>query len=191
MEYAPAKTGKLIMDQALSAWSGSYQDFKPASEIFVVDDDETMRELLEATLAPEGFPVTSFADGDSFLRAASTRLPLCVFLDVVMPRRSGLDVLKELRARQYSTPIFLMSARDDAPTIVEAMKNGAQDYIRKPFDNHAPALRVRDAVQVWSCREQKKTALDLQPSQADEWFRLSPGEKEMLSLMRLMDGACR
>jgi FixJ family two-component response regulator len=176
------------MDQAWTAWGGGYQDFKPASEIFVVDDDENMRDLLEATLAPEGFPVTSFEDGDSFLRAASTRLPICVFLDVVMPKRSGLEVLKELRARQFSTPIFLMSARDDAPTIVEAIKNGAHDYIRKPFDPHAPASRVRDAVQVWSCRRQKKSTLEPQPSEADEWFRLSPAEKEMLSLMRLMDG---
>jgi two-component system, LuxR family, response regulator FixJ len=174
------------MDHALTAWGGSYQDIKPASEIFVVDDDENMRDLLAAILAPEGFPVTSFQDGDTFLRAASTRLPLCVFLDVVMPRRSGLDVLKELRARQYSTPIFLMSARDDTPTIVEAIKNGAHDYIRKPVDHHALALRVREAVQVWSCREQKKSVLDLQPSQADEWFRLSSSEREMLSLMRLM-----
>jgi two-component system, LuxR family, response regulator FixJ len=179
------------MDQALTAWSESYQDFKPASEIFVVDDDEDMRDLLEATLAPEGFPVTSFADGDSFLRAASSRLPICVFLDIVMPRRSGLEVLKELRARQFSTPIFLMSARDDTQTVVEGIKHGALDYIRKPFDRQAPVLRVRDAVQVWSCREQKKSTLDLQPSEADEWFRLSPHEKEMLSLMRLMDGVCR
>ena len=179
------------MDQALTAWDASYQDFKPANEIFVVDDDENTRDLLEATLAPEGYPVTSFPDGDTFLRAASTRLPLCVFLDIVMPRRSGLEVLKELRARQFSTPIFLMSARDDAPTIVEGMKSGAQDYIRKPFDRQAPALRVRDAVQVWSCRGQIKSTLDPQPIEADEWFRLSPSEKEMLSLMRLIDGVCR
>lgn len=179
------------MDQALTAWAESYQDFKPAREIFVVDDDEDVRDLLEAALAPEGFPVTSFPDGDSFLRAAGTRLPLCVFLDIVMPRRSGLEVLKELRARQFSTPIFLMSARDDTPTVVEGIKNGALDYIRKPFDRQAPALRVRDAVQVWSCREQTRSTLDLHPGESDEWFRLSPGEKEMLSLMRLMDGVCR
>jgi FixJ family two-component response regulator len=179
------------MDQALTAWGASYQDIKPASEIFVVDDDESMRDLLEAALAPEGFPVTTFADGDSFLRAASARLPLCVFLDIVMPRQSGLEVLKELRARQFSTPIFLMSARDDTPTVVEGIKHGAQDYIRKPFDRQAPALRVRDAVQVWSCREQTKSPLDLHHGETDEWFRLSPSEKEVLSFMRLMDGACR
>jgi two-component system, LuxR family, response regulator FixJ len=179
------------MDQALTAWDSTYQDFKPANEIFIVDDDENVRDLLEATLAPEGYPVTSFADGDLFLRATSSRLPLCVFLDIVMPRRSGLEILKELRARQFSTPIFLMSARDDTPTVVEGIKNGAQDYIKKPFDREAPALRVRDAVQVWSCRRQRKSTPDLQPIEADEWFRLSPGEKEMLSLMRLMDGVCR
>jgi FixJ family two-component response regulator len=179
------------MDQALTARAPSYQDIKPASEIFVVDDDENMRDLLEAVLAPEGFPVTTFADGESFLRAASARLPLCVFLDIVMPRRSGLEVLKELRTRQFSTPIFLMSARDDTPTVVEGIKYGAQDFIRKPFERQAPALRVRDAVQVWSCREQTKNPLDLHQGEVDEWFRLSASEKEMLSLMRLMDGACR
>jgi two-component system, LuxR family, response regulator FixJ len=121
------------MLQELIPWSGSYQDVRPTAEIFVVDDDEHMRDLLAAALAPEGFPVTSFEDGDSFLEAAGTRVPVCVFLDVVMPRRSGLEVLKELRARQYWTPIILISARDDAQMVVEAMKNGAHDYLRKPF----------------------------------------------------------
>src|ERR1700689_5022394 len=99
------------MDNEPFAWGGTYQNAKPAQEIFVVDDDEGMGGLLVAALPPEGFPVTSFEDGDSFLRAASTRVPICVFLDVVMPRRSGLEILRELRNRQFWTPIFLISAR--------------------------------------------------------------------------------
>jgi two-component system, LuxR family, response regulator FixJ len=149
----------MTMHQTLTSWDaihqGPKQGPKLASEIFVVDDDEDMRDMLEASLAPEGFPVSSFADGDAFLRATSTRLPLCVFLDVVMPRRSGLEVLEELRARQNWMPIYLMSARHDSPTMLEAMRNGADDYIRKPFDRHAPVMRVRAAVEAWSCREQK------------------------------------
>jgi FixJ family two-component response regulator len=179
------------MDQTLISLGGGYQGPKPADEIFVVDDDENMRDVLEATLAPEGFRVTGFEDGDSFLQAASTRLPLCVFLDVVMPRRSGLEILKELRARQYRTPIFLMSARDDAPTVVEGMRNGAYDYMTKPFDRHSPILRVRDAVEVWSAREQKASVWMLQPSPDDEWVRLAPHERDALSLMRLMDTICK
>jgi DNA-binding response OmpR family regulator len=179
------------MNQILTPSGGSYQDRKPASEIFVVDDDENMRDLLEATLAPEGYAVTSFPDGDSFLSAAGTRLPLCVFLDVVMPRRSGLEVLKELRARQYWTPVILMSARDDTPTVVEAIKSGAHDYPRKPFDRDATVVRVRDAIEAWSCREQITNALTIQPGETDEWYRLSQNERDTLTLMRLMNVVCK
>jgi FixJ family two-component response regulator len=177
----------MAMVQELIPWRGGYQDVKPTGEIFVVDDDEDMRDLLAAALAPEGFPVTSFADGDSFLKAAGTRVPVCVFLDVVMPKRSGLEVLKELRARQYWTPIILISARDDAQMVVEAMKNGAHDNIRKPFDRFAPGLRVRDAIEVWSSRDQRKTTLDVRQGEDCEWFRLTPSERETLALMRFME----
>src|ERR1700691_1444431 len=90
-------------------------DFKPVNEIFVVDDNEEYRELLSAILALEGFAVTGFPEGASFLREASSRIPLCVFLDVVMPGPSGLEILKKLNARNYAAPIFLISARRDSP----------------------------------------------------------------------------
>ena len=95
------------MEQNLVVGSEFYRAVKPTSEIVVVDDDENMRDLLATTLAPEGFPITMFEDGDTFLTDAGTRVPMCIFLDVVMPRRSGLEVLKELRARNYWAPIFL------------------------------------------------------------------------------------
>jgi two-component system response regulator FixJ len=179
------------MGHTLTSWDEGYQERKLAREVFVVDDDENTRDLLEGTLAAEGFAVTSFVDGDSFLVAAGTRFPICVFLDVVMPRRSGLEVLKELRARRYETPVILMSARDDTPTIVEAIKNGAHDYIRKPFERYAPVVRVHDAIEAWSCREQIANALTVQPGEADEWFRLSPSERDTLSLMRLVSVVCK
>jgi two-component system, LuxR family, response regulator FixJ len=179
------------MDQPLSSWGRGRRGVRPADEIFVVDDDENMRDLLEAALAPEGFPVTGFADGDSFLEAAGSRLPLCVFLDVVMPRRSGIQILKELRARQYSAPIFLMSARDDVPTVVEAMRNGAQDYIQKPFDRVAPVMRARGAIEMRSDRALKASAPVLLPSEASGWHLLSPSERDALSLMRVVDAVCK
>jgi FixJ family two-component response regulator len=74
-------------------------------------------------LAAQGFPVKTFEDGDAFLQATTERVPICVFLDVVMPRRSGLEILREFRARRYWTPVFLTSARDDVQTVVEGMKN--------------------------------------------------------------------
>jgi FixJ family two-component response regulator len=179
------------MDRKLIPWGRRHRPVRPAGEIFVVDDDENVRDLLAAALAPEGFQVTGFADGDSFLQTAGSRLPLCVFLDIVMPRRSGLEVLKELRARQYSAPIFLMSARGDVPTVVEAMRNGAHDYIHKPFDRTAPVLRARGAVEMWSDRDLMSSAPALPPSEANEWYRLSPSERDAVSLMRMVDAMCK
>ena len=108
-----------------------------------------MREILEDGLAAQGFPVRTFDDGDAFLQATTERIPICVFLDVVMPRRSGLEILQELRVRRYWTPVFLTSARADVQTVVEAMKNGAHDYIPKPFDPCALLPRVHNAVEMW------------------------------------------
>jgi two-component system response regulator FixJ len=168
-------------------WSRGFQDVKPTNEIFVVDDDEDMRNILAATLSPEGFPVTTFEDGNSFLEAAKTRVPLCVFLDVVMPQRSGLEILEELRVQKFWTPIFVVSACNDVPTIIEAMKNGADDYISKPFDHHAPRLRVRNAVAKWSYRGQERDAADVAANQNYEWFRLTPQERDTLLFNRLID----
>jgi two-component system, LuxR family, response regulator FixJ len=128
------------------------QDFKPVNEIFIVDDNEEYRELLAAILELEGFQVTVFPEGTSFLKEASSRIPVCVFLDVVMPGPSGLEVLKKLKAQNYAAPIFLISGRRDSPSVVEGMKNGAQDFIEKPFDPYTAVLRVRDAVEIWGRR---------------------------------------
>ena len=83
------------------------------SEIFVVDDDEAMRDTLSAVLAPEGCRVTCFAEGRSFLAAARARTPACILLDVNMPGDSGLDVLRELDAPHYPAPILIVSGQRD------------------------------------------------------------------------------
>jgi two-component system, LuxR family, response regulator FixJ len=161
-----------------------------ARQVFVVDDDEDMRDLMQGMLAAEGFRVTGFADGEAFLAAASAELPVCVFLDLVLPRRSGIEILKELRARQLWAPVVMMSARKEAPLVVEAMKNGAFDYLTKPIDRHAPGQRVRAALDLWSCRAPGNGTAPVY-ADGNEWLRLSPSERDTLSLMRLMDLAQR
>jgi two-component system, LuxR family, response regulator FixJ len=179
-----AQNEKMTMDQNLIP-SSDYQGVKPTGEIFVVDDDRDVRNMLAAALAPEGFPVTTFEDGDSFMTAARTRVPICVFLDVVLPRRSGLEILKDLREQRFWTPTYLLSARDDTPTVVEAIKNGGHDFIKKPFEIDALVQRVRNAVDLWLCRERDRRALDFDQTENCEWFRLTPSERNLLLLMRL------
>jgi two-component system response regulator FixJ len=135
--------------------SAQRRDVKHSNEIFVVDDDDCVRDILSSILSLEGFPVTCFEDGETFLEKASERMPVCLFLDVVMPGRSGLQVLKELNARRYAAPIFLVSARDDTALVVEALRNGGADFLRKPFDPYTAVQRVRDAVEIWNIRDEK------------------------------------
>ena len=154
------------------------------SEIFIVDDDEMMRDTLLAVLAPEGCRVTCFAEGQSFLDAARARTPACILLDVNMPGRSGLDVLRELDAPHYPAPILIVSGQGDVPTAVNAIKGGALDFIEKPIEAAAVVARVRDAITAWARR----------PANGDGHFAevpgadlLTPREREVL--MQVVAGA--
>ena len=128
------------MDMALS--------IAPAREIFVVDDDPTVHDVLSVALTLDGHRVVSFSDGNSFLAAASTQRPACVLLDINMPDRSGLDILKEIDAKKYPAPILMISGRGDVPAVVDAIKSGALDFIEKPFEIGAVVGRVHEAMTV-------------------------------------------
>ena len=122
------------------------------SEVFIVDDDASVRSALAIVLNAEGFATTSFADGESFLAAARARTPQCVLIDVHLPGCSGLDLLKQIDAQHYPAPILIISGLGDIPTAVEAIRNGALDFIEKPFEPGAVAARVRDAIRGWQTR---------------------------------------
>jgi len=169
------------MAETIGTIAGPTNDFKPINEIFIVDDNDEYRALLAAILSLEGFQVTGFPDGASFLKAASSRVPLCVFLDIVMPGPSGLDILKKLNAAGYASPIFLISARRDCPAVVEAMKNGAHDFIEKPFDPYTAVLRVREAVEHWGRRAANAMTVDLPLLQCDNGAQLSRMERDVLA----------
>ena len=111
---------------------------------------------LSAVLSREGYQVSGFGEGKSFLAAAKARTPTCVILDVQMPGQSGLDILKELNAQHYPAPIFIISGIGDIPMAVEAIKNGALDFIEKPFDAATVVTRVREAVEAWARRATRR-----------------------------------
>jgi two-component system response regulator FixJ len=128
-----------------------------SGEVFVVDDDPLVLNALSIVLSREGYRVSGFAEGASFLAAAKARTPTCIILDVKMPGQSGLEILKELNAQQYPAPIFIISGEGDIPMAVEAIKSGALDFIEKPFDATTVVTRVREAVEAWARRSQRTT----------------------------------
>jgi FixJ family two-component response regulator len=151
-----------------------------ANEVFVVDDDPAVRDALATVLTIEGFHVTGFGDGGAFLVAARSRTPACILLDVHMPGRSGLDILKELNAQHYAAPIFIISGQGDIPMAVEAIKNGALDFIEKPFDAETVVSRVREAIEASARRTQNGKADFLHISFPGHDL-LTPREREVLA----------
>src|ERR1700722_11857007 len=109
-------------------------DASTTDEIYIVDDDYDMREVLSAILRNAGFRTSAFTDGRSFVRLARDQKPACVLLDLCMPGPSGLDVLKDIDAKSYPAPILMLSGRDDVLDVVTAMRNGAFDYLEKRLD---------------------------------------------------------
>jgi FixJ family two-component response regulator len=151
-----------------------------SSTLFVVDDDATVREALAIVFTRRGYEVTAFAEGDSFLGVARTRTPSCILLDVNMPGRSGINVLRELDAERYGAPIFMISAQRDIPLAVHAIKAGAFDFIEKPFDPDAVVARVGHGIADWKGPLSTDTGDSFTLKFAGE-ERLTPRERQVLS----------
>lgn len=152
-----------------------------STELFIVDDDACVRDALSAVLTEQGYQVTGFSEGDSFLAIARSRRPSCVLLDIQMPGRSGLDVLRELQTRQYDVPVFIISARGDIPMAVHAIKQGAYDFIEKPFDLDDVVQKVAAAIETWQCRGQNSAAPDFAARNFQGRSQLTPREREVLA----------
>jgi FixJ family two-component response regulator len=128
------------------------EETRPAGEIFIVDDDPAVCNVLSVVFSRAAYKVSSFAEGAAFLAAARARTPACIILDVHIPGKSGLDLLKELCAQDYPAPIFIMSGQGDIPMAVDAIKNGAFDFIEKPFRGSDVVIRVKEAIEAHARR---------------------------------------
>jgi FixJ family two-component response regulator len=128
---------------------------KPASrgEIFVVDDDPAVRDTLSLVLSAAGYQVICFADGAALLAVARSRTPAAILLDVHIPGKSGLDILKELHGEDYPAPIFMISGQGDIAMAVSAIKNGALDFMEKPFRGSAIVARLEEAIGAYARRQ--------------------------------------
>jgi two-component system response regulator FixJ len=104
-------------------------------KVYVVDDDEAMRDSLEFLLGSAEFDVTIFESAQHFLDALSGVGFGCVLSDVRMPGIDGIELLKRLKASHSAFPVLIMTGHGDVPLAVEAMKLGAVDFLEKPFED--------------------------------------------------------
>jgi FixJ family two-component response regulator len=153
-------------------------------EIFIVDDDTEMCSSLSELFTVEGYQVSTFADGSAFIGAARARTPACVLLDVYMSGKSGLDLLKEIDAGNYPAPIVMMSGRSNIATVVEAMRDGACDFLEKCLGMDTIVACVRKAIDR-SAPQQLRRSNDSPPLSPPfpGFDRLTPREQEVLGLI--------
>lgn len=104
--------------------------------IYVVDDDAAMRDSLSFLLDAAGWRTHSFASAQEFFAAFERNRPGCLILDVMMPLMGGLEVQRQLRARDICLPVIFLTAHGDLPMAVQAMKRGAIDFLEKPCKDH-------------------------------------------------------
>jgi two-component system response regulator FixJ len=103
--------------------------------VYVVDDDEAVRDSLDMLLSSAGFATLSFDSAEAFLAHPREEARICVLSDIRMPGMSGIDLLETLRREDVHCPVVLITGHGDVPLAVDAMKRGAHDFIEKPFDD--------------------------------------------------------
>src|SRR5260370_1246540 len=114
----------------------------PKGRILVVDDEADIRESLDALLSLEGYVVDLALQATDGLRRLEGATYDLILLDLMMPDRSGMEVLKEVRERDSETPIFMITAYGSVEVAVDAIKNGANDYFSKPWDNEKLLIEI-------------------------------------------------
>ena len=128
---------------------------KPDAHVLIVDDDRDIRDLLQEFFNKRGLRASVAADGDA-MEAVLRRNPVdLVILDVMLPGRSGLELCREIRARQ-ATPIIMLTAVNETTDRVVGLELGADDYVPKPFDPRELLARVRAVLRRNGAKEEKR-----------------------------------
>ena len=120
-------------------------------KVWIADDDESIRFILEKGLLDAGFHVNVFEDGNEVVNHLDIEKPHVLLTDLKMPGRDGMDLLDTFKNDYPSIPVIMMTAHSDLYTTVEAFENGAWDYIAKPFDLNGAIDKITKALS-----EQKK-----------------------------------
>jgi len=151
----------------------------PNACVFVVDDDNDFRQSLCWLLEGEGFQVEGFASAESFLSGYQGQMG-CLLLDIRMPEISGLALQQKLNERAIQLPVIILTGHGDVPMAVTAMKQGAVDFIEKPFDDEALLAMVRQNLKL---AEQRFAALSNRAEIDTLYQTLSRREKQVMALV--------
>lgn len=148
--------------------------------VFVIDDDESMREALKSLIRSVGLSIETFASAHEFLQSRRPDIPACLILDVRMPGLSGLDLQRDLSEANIHIPIIFITGHGDIPMSVRAMKAGAIEFLTKPFRDQDLLDAIQQALdRDRSERSQRADNADL----LNRYHSLTPRETEVFGLV--------
>ena len=145
--------------------------------VHVIDDDEAVRESIEFLLRTSGVTARTYDSASAFLNTLPTIDSGCIITDVRMPGISGIDLLRRLGEMRIKMPVIVITGHGDVPLAVEAMKNGAVDFLEKPFEDELLLGSVRSALN----RSQENAARDAERAEVEARLAtLTNREREVL-----------
>jgi two-component system response regulator FixJ len=145
--------------------------------VFVVDNDEAVRDSMQALAESVGYPVAGFASAQEFLDAYDPARPGCLVLDIRMRGMSGLELQDELLRRAITLPVIIVTGHGDIPMAVRAMRTGAVDFIEKPFRDQLLLDRIQQAIEL---DQRRRREAEERTEIQQRMERLTPREREVL-----------
>lgn len=152
----------------------------PEPTVFIVDDDDAVRDALKLLMESAGLRAETYATGQAFLNACRPERAGCLVLDIRMPGLSGLELQERLSAAGISLPVIMLTGHGDVPAAVRALKAGAVDFLEKPYESERLLERIRQAI---ARDAEERVASDLQAEAAQRLEQLTPREREVMELV--------
>jgi len=152
----------------------------PTAQVYIVEDDDAVRESLQMVLEPLGHAVTSFASANDFLDHYHADMAGCLVLDIRMPGMNGMELQRQLNERNSILPILFVTGHGDIPMAVEAMQHGALDFVQKPYREQELLEKIEHAL---ALDRRNRESLQQRQAIAARLDSLTPREAEVLQLM--------
>lgn len=148
--------------------------------VHLVEDDDAVRESLQMMLDSIGFETLAFANGNDFLAAYNQEMAGCIVLDIRMPGMDGMALQRELNQLNSILPIIFVTGHGDVPMAVEAMQQGAVDFVQKPYREQELLEKIRQAM---ALDEDNRNSLQQQQDILARIEDLTPREHDVMRLM--------
>jgi len=160
------------------------EDALHTATVYVVDDDDGMRRALSLLLNTVGYKTAAFASPKEFLDKFRPDVPGCLVLDIRMPGMSGLELQQQLNRMGSMLPVIFITGHGDVPMAVQAMKEGAFEFVQKPFRDQDLLDRINHALKL---DKENRSTLALRADVSQRIESLTPREKQVMGMV--VDGA--